>query len=246
MSEITVGVIGLVIMCAFIFTGMNIGMTFLVVGCVGYAVLATPAAALALLKTTFYTTASSYTFCVIPLFILMGEFCFRSGVSAGLYKLGDRWLSGLPGGLACANIAACAFFGAICGSLAATTATMGTIGIPEMRKAGYRDTLACGSIAAGGTLGILIPPSTTFIIYGIAANESIGRLFASGILPGIVCVILMIITIVIWCKKVPGVAPPGEISHLEGAIPVLIRAGGCGHSVRLCIRRDVSWCVYGQ
>ena len=210
MDPVLVGVIGLIIMVLFIFTGMNIGMTFLIGGVVGYAVLVTPPAAISLLKTTFYTTATNYNFVVIPLFILMGEFCFRSGISSDLYKMGDRWLSGLPGGLACANVVACAFFGAICGSLAATTATMGTVGLPEMRKAGYRDTLSCGSIAAGGTLGILIPPSTTFIIYGIAAEVSIGRLFASGIIPGIICVVLMVATIIIWVKASAGAAPEAK------------------------------------
>jgi C4-dicarboxylate transporter DctM subunit len=207
MDAVTVGIIGLIIMIYFIFTGMNIGMTFLVVGVAGFAILSSPAGAIALLKTTFYTTASNYTFAVIPLFILMGEFCFRSGISSDLYDMGNKWLNRLPGSMACGSIAASAFFGAICGSLAATTATMGTIGVPEMRKAGYDPKIACGSIAAGGTLGILIPPSTTFIIYGIAAEASIGRLFASGIFPGIICAGLMIITVVIWCKLKPGVAP---------------------------------------
>ncbi len=210
MNVTTIGIIGMLIMLVLLFAGMNLGFAFLVVGCVGYGILSTPAAAIGLLRTSFYSVASNYNYSVIPLFILMGEFSYYSGLSSGLYNLGNKWLSRLPGGLACATVAACAGFGAICGSLSATTATMGTIAIPEMRKHGYDDTLSCGSIAAGGTLGILIPPSTTFIIYGISAEVSIGALFASGMIPGIVCVLLMIATIVVWCKLKPGIAPKAE------------------------------------
>ena len=205
--ELSVGVIGLAVMVVLLFCGMNTAFAFAAISCVGYAVLVTPDAALGLLRTSFFTAAANYSFSVIPLFILMGEFAFRSGLSGQLYDFGNKWLGGLPGGLACATVAASACFGAICGSVAATTATMGTISFPEMRARRYSDKLSAGAIAAGGTLGVLIPPSTTFIIYGSASSTSIGKLFASGILPGILCAILMIATIVAWVKISPSIAP---------------------------------------
>ena len=153
-------------------------------------------------------------------------------MSGGLYNAANKWLSWLPGGLACANVAACAMFGAICGSLAATTATMGTIAVPEMRKHGYDDGLSCGSVAAGGTLGILIPPSTCLIVYGIAADEAIGPLFMAGVIPGIITTVLMIITIVFWVKMKPGTAPGSDhvswkerLVSLKGLIGIVVLFG---------------------
>jgi tripartite ATP-independent transporter DctM subunit len=137
-------------------------------------------------------------------------------MSAGLYNAGSKWLSRLPGGLACATVAACAAFGAICGSTNATTATMGTIAVPEMRKYGYSDRLSTGCVSVGGGLGILIPPSSCMIVYGISAEQSIGRLFAAGIIPGIVVAIILIITIVLQVKINPSLAPPtGKYSWRE-------------------------------
>lgn len=216
-------------MVILLFCGMNIAFAFTAVSFVGYSILVTPDAALGLLRTSFFTAASTYSFSVIPLFILMGEFAFRSGLSGELYDAGNKWLGGLPGGLACATVAASAFFGAICGSVAATTATMGTIAFPEMRKRNYDDRLSAGSISAGGNLGVLIPPSTTFIIYGSAASVSIGQLFISGIIPGILLAVLMIITIVIWVKLIPSAAPGREhftwkerFVSLKGLIGIII------------------------
>ena len=137
----------------------------------------------------------------------MGNLCYYSGMSSDLYSCARKLLGGIRGGLACATVAACACFSAICGSTAATAATMGVVALPEMRKAGYDDGLACGSIAAGGTLGILIPPSTGFIIYGIVAGESIGGLFAAGIVPGIILAVCYIISIMIVVRIRPNAAP---------------------------------------
>ena len=232
LSSITIGTGFMALMLLLLFLGVNIGFTFTVIGVAGYAVIVSPTAATGLLRTIFYTTASNYSYSVVPLFILMGEFCYRSGMSSGLYNAANKWLSWLPGGLACANLAACAGFGAICGSLAATTATMGTVAIPEMRRHGYDDGLSCGSVAAGGTLGILIPPSTCLIVYGIAADEPIGPLFMAGVVPGIICTIIMIITVVIWVRLRPGVAPAVEhvswkdrISSLKGLIGIVVLFG---------------------
>jgi tripartite ATP-independent transporter DctM subunit len=162
----------------------------------------------------------------------MGNFAYQAGLSSALYKAGNKWLSRLPGSLACGTIAASAGFGAICGSCAATCATMGTIALPEMRKYGYADRLSTGSIAMGGTLGILIPPSTPMILYGIMAQTSIGSLFAAGVLPGIMMAILSIITIVLMCRMNPSLAPAPskstwreKFSSLKGLIGVVILFG---------------------
>ena len=227
MSSLTIGIIGLIVFIILIFLGMNIGLALFLVGFVGYALVVTPKAAMGVLQTMPATQASTYSFMVIPLFIMMGNFAFQAGLSGNLYSAGEKWLSRLPGGLACATIAACAGFGAICGSCAATCATMGTIALPEMRKYGYDDSLSTGSIAMGGTLGVLIPPSTPFILIGIMAETNIASLFIAGIIPGIVMAVLSILTIVIRVKMNPKLAPPPKkytwkerLASLKGLIGV--------------------------
>ena len=229
MSPVTIGIIAIIAMIIMLLLGFNIGLTFCMVGFFAYLTIVSPAGAAGLIKTQFYNAASNYSFCVIPLFILMGEFCFRAKMSGGLYDAASKWLNWLPGGLACANVAACAVFGSICGALAATTATMGTVAMPEMRKKGYDDKLSCGSVAAGGTLGVLIPPSTMFIIYGISAEQSIGKLFSAGIFPGILCAVIMMATIDLWVKLKPDAAPPREkitwgerVKALKGVVGIVI------------------------
>ena len=211
---------------------MNIGLALLLVGFAGYAAIINPTAALGQLRTDPSTTASTYALIVVPLFILMGNFAFHAGLSGGLYDAANKWLNRLPGSLACATVAACAGFGAICGSNAATCATMGTISLPEMRKYGYDDKLSTGSIAMGGTLGILIPPSTPMIIYAIMAECSIGKLFVAGFLPGVMMALLSIITIVFLVWRNPALAPKGEkfswkarIISLKGLIGVVVLFG---------------------
>lgn len=232
MSTITIGVIGIVVFLFFIFMGMNIGLALLLVGFCGYAVVVNPTAALAQLRTDPATQASTYSFMVVPLFILMGNFAFHAGLSGGLYDCANKWLNWLPGSLACATVAACAGFGAICGSCAATCATMGTIAVPEMRKYGYNDRLATGSVAMGGTLGVLIPPSTPMIIYCIMAEASIGSLFIAGVLPGIMMAVLCMITIIVQLVINPSLAPKGSkytwkerLISLKGIVGVVILFG---------------------
>lgn len=232
MSPVTIGAIGVVVFLILIFLGMNIGLALLLVGFIGYLVVVNPTAALSQLSTDPATQASTYSFMVVPLFILMGNFAYHAGLSSGLYDCAHKWLNWLPGSLACATVAACAGFGAICGSCAATCATMGTISIPEMRKFGYNDRLATGSIAMGGTLGILIPPSTPMIIYCIMAEASIGKLFIAGILPGIMMALLCMATIIIQVLHNPSLAPKGDkvswkerLISLKGLIGVVILFG---------------------
>jgi tripartite ATP-independent transporter DctM subunit len=146
----------------------------------------------------------------------MGVFAFYSGLSAGLFDAAAKWAGRMPGGLAVGTIAACAGFGAICGSGAATCATIGMVALPEMKKRGYSDRLSCGCVAAGAGLGVLIPPSVIFILYGIATGLSIGKLFISGIMPGIMLATMMAVTVIILVKRNPSLAPQsGRYSMME-------------------------------
>lgn len=210
MSLMTIAVIGIVVLLILMFLGMNIGLSMLLVGFVGYGISVNWKAAFGVLQTVPYVQAASYTMTVVPLFIMMGNFAFASGMSENLYAAANKWLGRLPGGLACATVAACAAFGAICGSTNATTATMGIVSVPQMRKYGYADSLSCGSVAVGGGLGVMIPPSSCFIVYGIISEQSIGRLFAAGILPGILLAVIIIAIIIAQVKLNPALAPRGE------------------------------------
>ena len=232
MSAVTIGILGVVLLLILIFKGMNIGLSMLFVGFVGTILILNPTAGFVQLRTDPATTSSTFSLMVVPLFILMGNFAFHAGLSEGLYDCANKWLSWLPGSLACATIAACAGFGAICGSNAATCATMGTISLPEMRKYGYNDKLSTGSVAIGGTLGILIPPSTPMIIYAIMAEASIGRIFIAGIIPGVMMSVLCVATIVLIVRLKPSYAPKGDkfswkerFSSLKGLIGVVILFG---------------------
>ena len=229
MDPVTISVIGVIVLIILLVMGMNIGISMMTVGFFGFMSIRGFGPALNLFKGIPFTQATNYSFTVIPLFILMGQFAYFSGMSSGLYDMCQKWFGNLKGGLAMATVAACAGFSAICGSTAATAATMGVVALPEMRRHGYDGGLACGSIAAGGTLGILIPPSTGFIIYGIVAGESIGALFAAGIIPGIILATCYIISIAITVKIKPDLAP-GKVKYptkeklisLKGGLPMVV------------------------
>lgn len=216
MSVTMIGIVGIIILLVLLFLGVNIGFTMLAVGFFGFAAVVNLDAAIGLLKAIPFSTTANFNLAVIPLFVLMGQFCFHSGISGDLYDACYKWLGRMPGGLSIATIGACGLFAAICGSSSATAATMGTVCIPEMKKYGYKDSLSTGCVAAGGTLGILIPPSVGFILYGIATENSIGDLFAAGLVPGILLVIFYILTVLIICKIDPTAGPRGEkFSALE-------------------------------
>ncbi|MCL1828834.1 MAG: TRAP transporter large permease [Oscillospiraceae bacterium] len=229
MSTVTIGVIGLIALFVLLAIGMPVGMTMFLIGFFGYAYLLHMKGAMGILQTTFYTTGSNYNFTVIPLFTLMGQFIFHAGVSGRLYETGHKWLGQLPGGLAVATVGACGAFAAICGSSTATAATFTTVSLPEMRKYNYSPDLATGCIVAGGTLGILIPPSSGFIVYGIITEQSIGKLFAAGFVPGIVLMLCYMSAVIIQAKRKPELAPPSprytiaeKLRSTVGALPVLI------------------------
>ncbi len=209
-SPVTAGLLGLCLVIVLLFLGMHIGIATGLVGFLGMVYLTGLEPGLGILRATPYTTISSYTFSAIPLFILMGLFCFYSGLVRDLYFTMYRWLGNLPGGLAMATVGGCAGFAAVSGSALATVATLGTVALPEMKRYKYDSALATGCIAAGGSIGILIPPSIVFIIYGILTEQSIGRLFLAGFMPGILEALFYVITIYILCKRNPLMGPPGE------------------------------------
>lgn len=154
-----------------------------------------------------WNTTTSFTLVALPLFVLMGEVLLRSGVTEGMYSTLSKWLNPLPGGLLHSNIAACAMFACISGSSAATAATIGGVSLPFLKRFGYDDRLAAGSLVAGGTLGILIPPSIVFIIYGVLVEESIGKLYLAGFLPGLLMTLMFMALIVVMTVRNPALSP---------------------------------------
>ncbi len=191
----------------FLILGAHLGLAMSAVAIFGTAMIIGHDGALSLAGLSVYESAQNFDLSVIPLFVLMGTFASKAGISSDLFAAFNTWLHHRRGGLAHASIAACAAFGAVCGSSLATAATMGQVALPEMRRFGYSGKLATGSIAAGGTIGILIPPSVIMLIYGILTETSIGDLFLAGIIPGILLTVLFMITVVIVTKLDPTAAP---------------------------------------
>jgi tripartite ATP-independent transporter DctM subunit len=181
------------------------------VGLIGIGLVRSWPAALAA-STTEILDVAKYTLSVVPLFVLMGNFVTRAGMSRELYAAAYSFIGHRRGGLAMSTVAACAGFGAICGSSIATTATMARVAMPEMRRFNYRDSFAAGSIAAGGTLGILIPPSVIMVLYAIMTEQSIGALFAAGVVPGIMATLFYMAAAAIVTARNPALGPPGERS----------------------------------
>jgi len=208
-TPLTVGVIGICVLLVLLFSRMPIGFVMGLVGFAGFAYLTSFANGLGVLRTVVYSTFADYGLSVIPLFILMGSFCFFAGLSKDLYDTVHSWFGQLRGGLAMATVSACAGFAAISGSSLATAATMGTVALPEMKRYKYDDRLATGAVAAGGTIGILIPPSVILILYGIITEQSIGKLFLAGFIPGVLEAVFYMATIYILCTSNPLMGPPG-------------------------------------
>ena len=209
MSPFLIGAIGLGILLLLLFLGVHIGIAMALVGVVGFIFLTTLGAGLNLTGTVPWRTTASYSLSVIPLFIWMGYIVFYSGMGSDLYNAGYKWFGAQPGGLALGTVVASAGFGAVCGSSVAAVATMGTVVLPEMKKYNYSPGLATGCICAGGGLSFVIPPSLTFILYGIITEQSIGKLFVSGILPGVLLTFLFGITIYLMVRINPKIGPRG-------------------------------------
>jgi tripartite ATP-independent transporter DctM subunit len=209
MSPLMTGIIGIFAFFLLLSLRMPIAYAMSLVGFLGFSYLVSPVAAFRVIAKDFFATFSSYSLSVVPMFILMGFFAYYSGIGSKVFTLAYRLLGHLPGGLAIATQATCAIFGAVCGSNTATAATIGAVALPEMKKYNYDASLSTGSVAAGGVLGILIPPSVIFIVYGIATEQSIGKLFIAGILPGILLMLLYMAAIYILTSLNPALGPPG-------------------------------------
>jgi tripartite ATP-independent transporter DctM subunit len=268
MSPITIGIIGIAALFLFIFSRMPVGFVMAIIGFIGFGYLVSFDASLNLVAKDVFAVFSSYNLTVIPLFVLMGQMAFHAGISARLFDAAYKFMGHLPGGLAIAAIGACAAFSAICGSTNATAATMAAATLPEMKRYNYKPGLATGVIAAGGSLGILIPPSIIFIVYGILTEQSIGKLFVAGILPGLMLTALFVLTIAVWTTIDPSQAPRGpkatfrdRLHSLSGLVETLFlfllvmgglfvgfftpteagAIGAFGTLVVAVIRRNLSW-----
>jgi C4-dicarboxylate transporter, DctM subunit len=210
MDATAIGIIGFAAMLVLMFLGVPIGVAMGAVGFLGFAWVAGWDAAINMLSLAPYSAVAQYVLTVVPLFVLMGQIANETGIGSELYGTAQTWLRHRRGGLAKATVVACAGFSAISGSSIATAATMTTVAMPEMRRLGYDPKLATGSLAAGGTLGILIPPSIMFLIYGFITETSIGKLLLAGIVPGIILtwMFMMTISLVTWLK--PELSPRVE------------------------------------
>ncbi|MFH1651783.1 MAG: TRAP transporter large permease [Chloroflexota bacterium] len=209
MSPPLVGAIGFVVMLLLILLGLPIGFSMMLIAVVGTAYFTNLHASFSLVGIIPYTTSFSYLFAVVPLFTFMGMISYEIGITTGAYRALYKWLGALPGGLAMATIGACAAFAATCGSSLAGAASMSKVAAPEMFQYKYDPKLVTGSIAAGGTLGILIPPSIGFIVYGMITETSIGQLFIAGFFPGLLLSGLFMLGIYVMVKRNPKMGPPG-------------------------------------
>ena len=210
MSTDLVAILGFVSLFVLMLLRVPVGMAMGLVGISGFSYLVGGAPALKLVGQTSMRTVTDYTFGVIPMFLLMGAFVTSSGMSRELFRTANNFVGHLRGGLGIATVAACGGFAAICGSSVATAATFSTVAYPEMRRYGYPQSFATGVIAAGGTLGAMLPPSTVLAVYGIITEQDIGKLFIAGIIPGLLAICMYMITIAIigWVK--PGFLPAGR------------------------------------
>lgn len=237
MSEIETGLWGMGALLVLLALRMPVGLCLMGVGFAGIAILNGLNAATATMATTAYQLSSSYLLVIVPLFVLMGNIATVSGMSRSLFDAAFAWIGGLRGGLASSAVVGCAGFAAVSGSSVATALTMGRVALPEMERVGYSARLATGAIAAGGTLGILIPPSAGFVLYALLTEASIGRLFMAGILPGLLLTVLFVLAISLTVRlnpssapRAPRVAGAEKWRTLRGALPlisvVLVSIGG--------------------
>lgn len=221
MSEIIIGLVGLAIVLLLFLTGIELGFAMALIGFLGFSMIVSMEAALNLLAKDIWDVLASYGFTVIPLFVLMGQVAFNAGIAKRLYNTAYRFIGHVPGGMAMATVAGATAFKAICGSSPATAATFASVAVPEMDRYNYDKKLSTGIVATVGTLGILIPPSVTLIVFGIITELSIGKLFLAGIIPGLIIAFFFICIIYVWCKINPKLGPPGERSTWKERIASL-------------------------
>ena len=204
------GLIGLGALIALIAMRVPIAHAMILVGATGFAILSGPAILLSQLKTLVYSQFSIYDLSVLPMFVLMGNIASRAGLSRDLFRGANAWLGWMRGGVAMSAIAACAGFGAVCGSSLATASTMGQVALPELRRYRYSPELATGTLAAGGVLGILIPPSVVLVVYAIVVEASIVEMFIAAFVPGLIAVAMFLLTIAIYVRVRPDAGPAGD------------------------------------
>lgn len=268
MSPLVIGAIGIAIMVLFFMLEMPIAFSMALVGFVGFSLLTNLHAGLSILARDIFQEFSGYTLTTITTFILMGCYAHATGITTRLFDTSYKWAGHFRGGMAMASVFACTGFAAISGSTVATSATIGRVAIPEMKSRGYDNKLIAGCIASGGTLGILIPPSNMLIIYGIITQQSIGKLFIAGVIPGLIVAGLFVGVIYIICRRRPQAGPAGphttwgvKFRSLVGLVDVLFlfglvigglfagfftptQAGGIGATGALLIglaRRELTW-----
>lgn len=268
MSPVEIGVAGMVLLLVLLFVGLPVSFSFALAGVIGFSWVVSPDAAISVLSIEIFSNFASYSLSVIPMFLLMGAISFASGMSGRLFDAGYTVFGRTRGGLAIANIVACAAFSAVCGSTAATAAAMGKVALPEMKRYGYDDALATGCVASAGSLGILIPPSSTLIVYAMLTEQAVGKLFMAGIFPGLLLAACFIAAVVVRCWQKPSLAPGGpsttfkqKILAFSGIIEMLIlfclvmgglftgwftptQAGSAGTAGALLIalaRRRITW-----
>lgn len=224
MSGVELALSAFGLMLGAIFLRVPIGAAMFITGFIGtWIVLGRPTAVMSQMKTLTYDTFSSYSLTIIPLFLLMGQFATKSGMSAALFNAASDWLGHRKGGVAMAAVGACAGFGAVCGSSLATASTMGQVALPEMRKRGYSDALSTGVLAAGGTLGILIPPSVILVIYAILTEQNIVKMFLAALVPGILAALGYMLTVAIYVRVKPGSGPVAERKPMAERFRALLK-----------------------
>jgi C4-dicarboxylate transporter DctM subunit len=231
-NPITTGIVGICIFLALMAVGMPIGFAMLLVGSTGFIYLVKLSGAIHILTSVPYGLISNYDYCVLPLFLLMGTIILNAGFGGTLFRLAYTLMGRLRGGLAIATIFACGVFSAVSSSSIACALTIGLIAIPEMRRYKYDNALCAGSVAAGGTLDILIPPSGLFIIYGIMTEQSIAKLYIAGIIPGIILALMFIVVVYIRVRLNPTLAPPGQSTTFREKVAAL---GECVEILMLCL-----------
>ena len=225
MTPFVVGMVGIAVLLVLFLIEVPVAFAMAIVGIVGFAWLVAPEAALEMLASNIFENFASYNMTVIPLFVFMGCLAFQIGMSSRLFDASHTLFGKVRGGLAMATIIACAAFAAICGSTNATAAAMGAVSLPQMKRYKYDDSLATGCVAAAGSLGIMIPPSALLIVFGVITEESIGKLFVAGILPGVLLALLFMLTVMIQCWRKPSIAPAGQGTSLGQKIASLGAVG---------------------
>ncbi|OCC14871.1 TRAP dicarboxylate transporter, DctM subunit, unknown substrate 3 [Dissulfuribacter thermophilus] len=229
MDSISSGLYGVIILLLVLFfTRMPVGIAMAVVGFLGFWLEVGFRPAVSMISSNLWSLFSSYGLSVVPFFVFMGAVCVHAGVSRRLYETAHAWIGHVRGGIAMATVLACAAFSAICGSNAATAATMSSVALPEMKRLGYDPALSTGSVASGATLGVLIPPSVVLIVIGLATEQSITKLFLAAIIPGLVITFLLALSVWIVCRIRPEWGPPGKratfrerMKSLPGSIEML-------------------------